>query len=387
MPTLLVVDPGYEIVLGHHHAVNAMLLDKLPAAGWQVKLLGNRLLGAEGHGDRVLRSNMYKSVKSAGELVRWSGVSNQLLFEDLEKHAAKLADQTDLILVHTCFHAMLFGLVDWILAMRARSVMLPLRLHFLFPNASEFGNIETADLSDLLLEQAIRYACKSGMEVRLSAETPSLAAMLGRWSQREVPVVLSPKEIPAARAITRTVVESDPVTFLYIGQLRTEKGAVLLLSALTSILEAVPQANLRFVVPELPGNVLKKLQDSGSRVSFRVEGLIDEAEYFEEIRNADYVLCLYSPRAYRSRASAIFFDALAAGTPVVCTPGIGALEHLNELTRTAVEVSSGSTLNAIIESLKNAVTNRQARRRASMRARDEVVQQLKSSRWIDAMLN
>ena len=125
-----------------------------------------------------------------------------------------------------------------------------------------------------------------------------------------------------------------PVSFLAIGGFRLEKGIDLLAAALPKLAPEIDAGRLRFVIqgfpnPQVPepeaDHCFKLLQSfSAAHPGLQIiDRILDPqgAEYQQMYADADAVLLPYRADLYAKRLSAVLFDSLALGKPVVTTEG------------------------------------------------------------------
>jgi hypothetical protein len=120
-------------------------------------------------------------------------------------------------------------------------------------------------------------------------------------------------------------------------------------------------------------------------VSLRVEPDIDDESYFTEIKNANYVLCTYSPKTYRLRGSGLMMDALAIGTPVVCTAGVGALEHVDRENRDAIEIVQSYSAFSVLKGLRQATMKADFRQSIAKNASKVFRERMDPDHWFEMM--
>lgn len=131
-----------------------------------------------------------------------------------------------------------------------------------------------------------------------------------------------PLPVPAPLTDGAEFQENEPVTVLYLGAAREEKGFLHLPELADRLYETYGRhGKLRFVIqctPQIIGyqpNIKQAIERLGNYPSDYVE-LIDvglsEEEYFSLLRKADVVLLLYNQKNYRIRGSGIAVEAVCA---------------------------------------------------------------------------
>ncbi|VTR93121.1 Uncharacterized protein OS=Cyanothece sp. CCY0110 GN=CY0110_11807 PE=4 SV=1: Glyco_trans_1_4 [Gemmata massiliana] len=120
---------------------------------------------------------------------------------------------------------------------------------------------------------------------------------------------------------------AGPLRVLFLGDLRKEKG----FTKLPTLVRAM-STGVQFVVPgaihpeEREPAMLSALAELESYPESVVErqyrdGFVPADDYYRLLSSADIVLCFYDPKAYRSRSSGIFAEAVAAGKPTIVSAG------------------------------------------------------------------
>jgi glycosyltransferase involved in cell wall biosynthesis len=170
-------------------------------------------------------------------------------------------------------------------------------------------------------------ACRAYPEsprVRFYTDTPELAAdyaALAGFAFEVLPIPFRAELIPEPPARS----EAEPLRVLFLGDLREEKGFTKL-PPLVRALSA--ERRVRFVIPgalhpeEREPAMLAALAELEGFPPEVVEhphrdGFVPPEDYYALLASSDVVLCPYDARAYRSRSSGVFAEAVAAGKPTV----------------------------------------------------------------------
>lgn len=172
-------------------------------------------------------------------------------------------------------------------------------------------------------------ACRAYPEcdkVRFYTDTAELAddyAALVGFSFDLLPIPFRADLIPAPPARSA----SSPLRVLFLGDLRDEKGFTKL-PPLVRAMRADGRSRVQFVVPgalhpeEREPAMLAALAELETYPESQVErphrdGFVPADDYYKLLASADVVLCPYDAKAYRSRSSGVFAEAVAAGKPTV----------------------------------------------------------------------
>ncbi len=121
----------------------------------------------------------------------------------------------------------------------------------------------------------------------------------------------------------------DPLTIVYLGDAREEKGYQYLPQALSILWrDYIAKGRVRFILQSnfnTPGGERGILAASQNLAGFPSTSLKTEplapSEYYGILADADIVLIPYSARQYRYRSSGVLVEAMGAGKPVVTSAG------------------------------------------------------------------
>lgn len=185
------------------------------------------------------------------------------------------------------------------------------------PRAREIINQVIFDIKSLL-----------GDRVRFSAETEKYSYQLGAILNSVVPVTSIPSSAHIEIATKR---ERDYISIACLGGARADKGYFDVLSLVTKTNEVFNTSHgksIKFTIQSMSSRNLDfdwKYQSDLARSSNvdLIKPRLSDAELNNEIYNADIVLLPYSQGTYESRGSAILFDTLPFGKPLLGTDGTG----------------------------------------------------------------
>jgi glycosyltransferase involved in cell wall biosynthesis len=250
------------------------------------------------------------------------------------------ASPGDILLMHTVDTLQVGG---WALALSLVSARrLPttalLFRHDLVHGQVHEGGVRPADAVALTRELAVIKAKALGARVHFVSDSTRLAEhheILTGFSYRTVPNVVP----PFRSRIPERGERHGRFHFVYLGNVRPEKGCALLLEAIR-LLEPKPDVRVAFTV-QVTANILgddeylratiqaaEKLTGRGVEL---IRHLLSAQEYDELLQSADAVVLPYDPAAYFARTSAIFSEAVAAGRLVVVPAGTWMQEQLAEI--------------------------------------------------------
>lgn len=207
--------------------------------------------------------------------------------------------------------------------------------------------------------------------LRFYTDTPELAtdyAALAGFGFGVLPIPFRAELIPSAPRTTR-----GPLRVLFLGDLREEKGFTklpLIVRALITV------GGVRFVIPgalhpeEHNPAMLAALAELEAHPAGLIErphrdGFVPAEDYYRLLASADVVLCPYDERAYRSRSSGVFAEAVAAGKPTVVPAGTWMAREQPPGTGEAY-----TTASELLAALQHVCANYDSYRSAAEAARD-----------------
>jgi len=137
--------------------------------------------------------------------------------------------------------------------------------------------------------------------------------------------------IPVAPELHAPQTPTKPLTALYLGDARDEKGFPLLPALMRQTLDLIKSKRLRYVCQSnfnIPGGekessrALDKLRETQAETGVQLmPGPLSANEYHRLIQSAGMVIVPYKPENYQARSSGIFAEALAAGVPCLVPAG------------------------------------------------------------------
>lgn len=164
--------------------------------------------------------------------------------------------------------------------------------------------------------------------VRVCTDTEPLTEQYRQVT--DVPLATLPIPCPKTRMARRKADDKKPVSLVYLGDARAEKG----FDSLPMIAKSIRDGDLKgkfsirtqlYFPPKSSdmqmiqaGEQLRRYDDDIVSI---VEGSLNSEAYVSEIEKAGAILIAYDRQNYAARSSGIFMEAAAAGVPVIATAG------------------------------------------------------------------
>lgn len=323
---LVVLDPGFHWLSGHHYSVNELIRAECLARGLGWELHASRHVPAqavERLGARPsFRFSPYAQSERAAvpELLEAQlfATGNAMTFEDLQAAKPALAPD-DVLLVHTIAATQILGLAAW----HARLLPPRPRLGVVLRFPPDFHVPE--DQRPLAHAHFVHaLAALARTEAALGADSAPLARLAERHWPRPVAILPIPLAPPDPVPPDTSGDPGQGLHIVYLGEARPEKGFDLLAPVIAAVLRRHPAMRFTIQCVACPTEPLQRIAAGFAGISpaIRVGGeALGMARYHELIASAHGVLVAYDPAAYTYRTSHVFIDALAQGKPVVTTAG------------------------------------------------------------------
>lgn len=389
---LLIPDPGYRGTVGHHHALNHMLLQEAARTGQPAMVLACRHLGAAVRHPLVrptFRAVIYEEAVDAPafrqalrDLRRQTALDLWLAHIDQWR-----PEQT--ILLHTTSVAFLMALLAQLHRFGVRS-----RVHIFLMLPPEFMAGESARAEAEATCKALgRLLASSPARLSLWAETELLrqrfeALGWGRIGLRALPGRYPPLPAPQPAGADAGT-SARPCRFVFMGPARDEKGFDLLVRAVPLMLASGRPLRLLLRVTRLSAQHAQALQPFADQgVVVQVDDFIAEADYFQALGEADVALLPYDPVAYRIKNSNIVSESLAMGVPVVVPPGPNALTAavLSLQAQGAAAEMPAYTPEGLVAAMRDAMGRLDALRQAARAAAAPIRQARDLPRFVSELL-
>jgi len=237
----------------------------------------------------------------------------------------------DIILIPTAYLALLLPLQQWLSSFSHGKRPNNIQIHFHFEPSHGFFSGETEITANNHFIKVIGQLNEL-KSIRWSANQPRLSTLINQLSSIPVRVIEMPRVIPVG--IKQKLRQDRRIRFLFIGSPRIEKGFNSILSILSDIISTTSRCDFRFVLNyNLPNASQFLASFPRQRVELIVKSDLLDQEYYSEISQTDYVLCLYHAASYRFRSSGIMLDAALLNIPVILTRGMASEDSLTDSSR------------------------------------------------------
>lgn len=175
----------------------------------------------------------------------------------------------------------------------------------------------------------LRQACTAG-RLALLTTTSNLAEVLNGVYGETFAAGSAPLDYPP---LPDAAPGLPPYDFAFVGQMRPEKGGMILAAIVREYLAARPEARIALQL-DAPGNASDWLEDHASiaddpRIDW-FEGPLDADAFAAMLQNAGTILIPCDAARYQLRLSGVFCEAVAAGRPVVVAGPTWMSERMTE---------------------------------------------------------
>lgn len=319
MARVVIVDLGLLTLAGHHFHHTHAISDALKRRGIASMVLGHTAcddtvasaLGVH----RIFTASPHVTIEAPAAYyneTRWI-VLNQKIEHDLSQAALPAFDHGDVILMHTETSEQAFGLFQWY--SRLPHPRPRMCLQFMFAPGFRVAADDVGVATALYARTLKAWRNVADADVRLAADNPALADRLQELAGGRVDCLPMPVRMGSARA-------SSGTDLVFAGELRSEKGFLNLLSALSVRQGRGKENSIRVVMHLSAGQLAREFIDhvnvSIPNVSI-INRTMNSREYEALIATSAAVLLPYSPKEYACRSSRLFVEALALAKPVLVT--------------------------------------------------------------------
>lgn len=317
---LIILDAGYTGGTGHHQTVNTLLARAAAARGVETLVLSHLDLPIKlvppFAVERCLRCNPYRGAQSpelsGAELF---AAQNATMAADLAAHLpASRLRAGDVIVAHTVMPEQLVGILRWYEQLDRPD--LPLRFMLLFPPG--FARPDGRHIDEALAGDALAQWGRSSADVRFYSDTQELSGFYQNLSGLRFTTTPVAIDFAGRAPVARPQATGRPLTWVFAGDARPEKGMILLLSAWRRYSRRHPGDRLITQVAHAEPHA-RQLVDKLKQVTI-LEGALHEQSYLEHLSAGDCILLPYHPGRYRMRTSHILLEALGMGRPVIVGP-------------------------------------------------------------------
>lgn len=345
MRQLIIIDHSLSSKGGHYFEYSRSVAQGAAQRGWQVHILANEKLRLDNDVPlaQALGAQSVRPVFSYG-WSRWSDIPPHQpsqghfghdLFQEL---AATGARPADLVLVHTLGWSQLAQLL-WSLSVIPswRAADLPRFSIVMRYDPRDLDPAYSRRMAELFDRLTANRAIAA--RVRFHTDTDRLTMLCGRLLRIKASTLPIPfDQATMLHALALAAAEEGkgdgkqrPLTLVYIGDAREEKGYPLLPEMarqmweshfLTGRLRLLAQSNFNIAggeasVPE----ARQRLQQLPSPEVRLLTSALDTEAYYRLLAAADIVLIPYDPERYHARSSGILVQAQCAGKVVVTSSG------------------------------------------------------------------
>ena len=293
--------------------------------GFRALLFANVALPPDGTAVPAFRPSAY-AFFPAGDVdaLRLGHLTAQAFVEDLERAVQPALAPGDILLMHTPNNPLLHGLAAWLHRLPQPApyeacigLILPPDFRQPDERMESFNRHHYAHAFELL--------SRLPMRIRYYTETTPMAELFETLGARPMHRNRLPLWVDMA-SMGQPQRPPDGTTLFYVpGEIRAEKGHAFLINGLLAIAQARPEllqgVRFRFTAAAMPADLMGFLASRPELFEIVPDREISNQRYWELMREADFVVCTYDPRDYRRRSSSIFYEAMAAGIPVLASAG------------------------------------------------------------------
>lgn len=333
---VVILDPGYEHIHGHHHIVNCEIHKFLSKKGFLVKVISGRSIDHEtmkrslNYGMNIIPyfhtpcypPNVDRLLDDEHELI-----SNLFASEIIKLYEMGLLMDADYLLMHTIYSCHIVGFAKAILKIKKFQKDTKLIISLMFNPGAKLTGPDYKRLKFLNHKEYLRY--KLGLSLldyaSAKAEIEIILATSCRSYQRIYEYILKKRTVNIHPSVTYRPLDIDvfPTSnrkrvLLYLGCPKSEKGILFSAKFGAALASLYPNVEFIFHYNDLfPGaesfkTAVDELLQSGTihkNVSL-IKGYIDEKKYDELIKSSEIFCLLYDPKYYEFKTSGIFWDML-----------------------------------------------------------------------------
>lgn len=345
MRQLIIVDHSLSSKGGHYFEYSRSVGQGAAQRGWQVHILANRKLRldsdvplAQALGVQSVRPVFFYDWSIWSDIPPHQPSKGHFGHDILHELVAVGAGPTDLVLVHTLGWSQLAQLLWSLSAIPPwRAAGLPRFSIVLRYDPRDLDPAYSRKMADLFDQLAANKAMAA--RVRFHTDTDHLTMLYGQLLRTKASTLPIPFDQAAMlRALASVAGEEGggdkkkrPLTLVYIGDAREEKGYPLLPEMARQLWEShfrtgqlrlLAQSNFNIAggeasVPE----ARQRLQQLPSPEVRLLTAALDTEAYYRLLAAADIVLIPYDPERYQARSSGILVQAQCAGKVVVTSSG------------------------------------------------------------------
>ena len=332
--------------------------------------------------ERCLRCNPYLSGKEHELLGAELFVTeNETMEADLNAHLpASRLRSGDIIVAHTVMAEQLIGILRWYNQLDRPE--LPLRFMMMFPPG--FARPYRVSLEEALAERALAQWGRSGANVRFFSDTDELSDFYRNLSALRFTTTPVAIDFGGLAPVARPDATERPLTWVFAGDARPEKGMILLICAWSRYSLRHPGDRLIAQVAHAEGRV-RQLVEKLRQVTI-IEGALPDQDYFEHISSGDCILLPYHPGSYRMRTAHILLEALGMGRPVIVSPHPWMEEQLKRFANPVGVAMRRWNIDALEECMEAVSANAETLLRNAMTSAATVRENHKADRLLECFL-
>lgn len=336
---ILVLDPGFRSLTGHHYNINVALVEAAASMNAEFRILAGETCENMGKLESVttpyFKTDLYEGASQfpeSWEFDSWLHV-NAKFRVDLDQIDERLLDWANLILVPAVTQFHMFALAQWLRGALERRPGLKAVIQLMFSPTwtawdaiCESGEQMYADgFACLAPYEGRRVFYTSELESccrefeHLLSSTISVLPHAGLWRGEKV----------------RALAGGSTPTIGFFGVGKREKGFQLLPEIVSELRRTLEPSDARLIIQINHGGydalVEQADQDlrelAGPGLELRL-GAMSERDYLDAFESADIQLLPYDPVLYRGRGSGIFSEAIGYGKIVVAPKSSGVGEEI-----------------------------------------------------------
>jgi hypothetical protein len=317
---VMILDPWLFQTSGHHLAVSLLLARTAENQGHVAQVFGNKqlpelVLSVPVH--RVFDNNPY-SPTDGHELASTYLFTqeNELVERTLKSVLPPAKVQAgDVFIVHTTMIDHLVGYYRWFRWLNRKDVALRMLLRY----PPGYPRDRYRALESGLARFALQLWADAPGAVGFFSDVDGLSAHYTELSGLAFTTTPIAVEFFGTGVTARAPAGKRPLTWVFGGDARTEKGLGLLPQALPGYLKRYPNDTFRIQTFSADPQVLEALNSFGSCIEI-IPRTLHGQDYLNHLASGDAVLLPYNPQRYWMRSSHILIEALGMGRGVVVSP-------------------------------------------------------------------
>lgn len=340
---VLILDPGFRSLTGHHYNNNLSIVRAAKQSGVDVRILSGDSLASAGeidaHVERFFASDLYGGAnffQASWELDSWLVVNGQFA-RDLARIPSGLLDWADLILVTAITQFHVHALSQFLASTLDRRPKQRAAVNLMFsPTWTAWDSVCVS--GPQMYQEGLSHISRfAGSRVAYFSELRASCREFESLLDVRVDVMPHPgiwPELSALRGSARSRA-GQPVRVGYFGYAKREKGFHLMPGVYERVRRKFDAAAAEFVVHVNHGGydgeiiaadaALTAQPETGLRL---IRGAISSDAYLREFSDSDIILLPYDPELYRGRGSGVFSEAIGFGKVLIAPRAAGVGEEV-----------------------------------------------------------